>query len=201
MSLTIATRLEEARRGRGEDRIAIVESFGRKLVVVADGAGGVGGGAATAEALCHALTSDVTDFGSWLEQQDAALAAKGTGLAAAVVLSITDDGAIQGVSVGDCEAWIFTENGSVNLTERQVRKPLLGDGAAITVSFTAHIASGTIVIASDGLWKYVSPEGIANAAALRPLETSATELINFARLQSGALQDDIAIVIFEVAST
>src|SRR5437867_1027305 len=60
--LMIATRIEEARRGRGEDRIAIVEAPGRKLVVVADGAGGVAGGARAAESICGAMIGDTSDW-------------------------------------------------------------------------------------------------------------------------------------------
>jgi serine/threonine protein phosphatase PrpC len=48
--LTIAHRVENG--GRGEDRV-LVEQFGsRTLAVVADGAGGTGGGAAAVEMAC-----------------------------------------------------------------------------------------------------------------------------------------------------
>lgn len=199
--LTIATRIEEARSGRGEDRIAVVESSSRRLIVVADGAGGVAGGASAAEAVCGALTDDVSDWASWLEQRDAALAAKSTGLAAVVVLSISDDGAIRGASVGDCEAWVFGRGEAVNLTAGQVRKPLLGDGGAAPVSFTSRMPGGTLVVASDGLWKYIKHARIAELSKMRPLESALAALIDGLRLRNGALQDDVGIVMCDVSGT
>lgn len=196
--LTIATRIEEARRGRGEDRIAIVECPDRKIISVADGAGGVVGGAAAAEAICRALTGDTRDWAAWLTQRDVALAATSTGLAAAVVLSIDVGGVIHGASVGDCEAWVFAADKAVNLTARQFRKPLLGDGGGFPVAFTARVPGGTIVAASDGLWKYMDHERIAEAAALRPLEAVLDALVAGVRLRSGALQDDVGIVVCDV---
>lgn len=194
----ITTRIEASRPGRGEDRIALVETADRTIIIVADGAGGVAGGAAAAEALCRAPTLGASAWSVWLSQQDAALAAKSTGLAAAVILAIDDDGMIHGASVGDCEAWVFTKNEALPLTDQQVRKPLLGDGAALPVNFTARVTEGTVLIASDGLWKYMKPARIAEAAALRPLESAVDALVAGARLPSGAMQDDIAIVIFEM---
>ena len=91
-------------------------------------AGGVAGGANAAETICRAWAHDL-DATSWLRERDAALAAEGTGQAAAIVISIADDGEILGASAGDCEAWIFSHGDATNLTSGQVRKPLLGDGA------------------------------------------------------------------------
>lgn len=194
MGLIVTTRIEEARPGHGEDRITIVEASDRTLILVADGAGGVAGGAAAAEALCRALTSDVEDLAAWLKQQDAQLAEQGIGLAAAVVLSIGNDGTIHGASVGDCEAWLFVQGETLNLTEKQFRKPLLGDGAAVPVSFMGRARGGVIVVASDGLWKYMGSALIATAVK-RWLEWAADKLVNGVRLRSGALQDDVAIAI------
>ena len=42
---------------------------------------------------------------------------------------------------------------------------------------------------------------IAEAAALRPLESVLAALVNGVRLRSGALQDDAAIVVCECART
>ena len=199
--LTIATRIEEARRGRGEDRIAVVESSNGRLIVVADGAGGVAGGANAAEAICRALTADANDWAAWLEQRDAALAASSTGLAAAVVLSISDDGMIRGASVGDCEAWVFGRGEALNLTGGQVRKPLLGDGGAVPVTFTSRVPSGTLIVASDGLWKYMKHARIAELSTMRPLESALAALVDGVRLRSGTLQDDVGIVMCEVSGT
>lgn len=193
--ITLTTRIEEARRGHGEDRIRVVECSGHKVIVVADGAGGVVGGADAAEFVCGSAIGNAESWPAWLAQVDTVLTAKGTGLAAAVVLSITDDGAIRGASVGDCEAWVFGQGKVVDLTAGQSRKPLLGDGGARPVGFTARLEAGAaLIVASDGLWKYVGHARIVEAAALRPLGSAAEALVNGARLRSGSLQDDIAFV-------
>jgi PPM family protein phosphatase len=198
MNLAIATRIEEARRGRGEDRIAIIETSNCKLIAVTDGAGGVVGGARAAESICDALVGDAGDWPTWLSQQDAFLSERATGLAAAVVLSISGEGAIHGASVGDCEAWVFGQGKAVNLTAGQTRKPLLGDGGAVPVSFSSRMSSGTLVVATDGLWKYIKHAHIAAIAMMRPIEAAVATLVEGVRLRSGTLQDDVAIVMCEV---
>lgn len=190
-----AMRVEEARPGRGQDRATVVEVSRLTLVVVADGAGGVGDGAAAADAVCRALTDDA-DWATWLAQRDVDLAARGTGMAAAIALSISDAGDVRGASVGDCEAWVFGDGEAVNLTGCQVRKPLLGDGAVVPTSFIAAGLRGTLVIATDGLWKYLSHRRIAELARTRPLAAAVAALVDGVRLPSGALQDDVAIIVY-----
>jgi serine/threonine protein phosphatase PrpC len=205
-AISIVSRSEEARRGRGEDRIAIIEARDQKLVAVVDGAGGLTGGANASDAICQALTlipegPEGNAWAPWLRRQDEALAAHGTGLAAAVLLSISQSGVIHGASVGDCEAWLFGQGEALCLTAGQIRKPLLGDGAAEPVSFTSQLsAGGTLIVASDGLWKYVGRGRVAEAAAIRPLESALAALVEAVRLRNGALQDDVAIVLCEMKS-
>lgn len=166
----------------------------RTLIAVVDGAGGVAGGVQAAESICRGLADDASDWESWMRKQDGTLAARGTGLAAAVVLSIADDGVIRGASVGDCGAWVI-ERDVADLTSAQVRKPLLGDGHAAPVGFTARWSGGTLIMATDGLWKYLSHALIVEFAARRPLEAALDALVDGVRLPSGGLQDDIAIVL------
>ena len=193
-------RVEEARPGRGQDRATVIDGLHRTLVVVADGAGGVGDGAAAADAVCRALADDA-DWATWLAQRDADLAARGTAMAAAIALSISDAGDVRGASVGDCEALVFGDGEAVNLTGCQVRKPLLGDGAAEPIAFGAPCVRGTLVIATDGLWKYLSGARIAEFARIRPLEAAVAALVDGVRLRSGALQDDVAIVVCALSDT
>jgi len=195
MPRPFAMRVEEARPGRGQDRASVVQDPHRTLIVVADGAGGVGDGAAAADAVCRALADDA-DWATWLAQRDADLAARDTGLAAAIALSISDEGELRGASVGDCEAWVFSDGAPVDLTGPQTRKPLLGDGAAAPTRFVAAGQRGTLVIATDGLWKYLTITRIAELAGTRPLEAAVAALVEGVRLRSGALQDDVAIIVF-----
>ena len=158
-----STRTEEARPGHGEDRIAEIRMPGRTLFVVADGAGGAAGGADAAEAICRATSAYQdwrmpSDWAGWLGRVDYEMSRSRVGLAAAVVIEIWDDGRIVGASVGDCEAWMFGGGAaSRSLTAGQAVKPLLGEGTARPVGFEARLGRGTLLIATDGLWKYMEP--------------------------------------------
>jgi serine/threonine protein phosphatase PrpC len=195
--IVCSTRIDEARRGRGQDRVRLLALERGLFAVIADGAGGLVGGAAAADAICHALVyADSSNREDWLTRRDQMLAgSSSTGCAAAVVVSISEDGTIDGASVGDCEAWIFGQGGPIELTESQHRKPLLGTGAAAPVRFTAHLSNGTLLVASDGLWKYMKHAAIAGMAVIRPLEAAVAALVDGVRLRSGALQDDVAVMI------
>mgnify|MGYP006266481535 CR=1 FL=1 len=203
----LGTRIEEARRGRGEDRIAIVNIDDGIVFVVVDGAGGVGRGAQAADAICRVLEERRStlhmDWRRWLSDRDHELALLG-GQAAAVVVEIRADGSLRGASVGDCEAWIVEEDGRCIhvLTEGQRRKPLLGDGCASTFGFSACLQAGKLVVASDGLWKYVPTAHIVDATlgptgSLRTVDQATLALVDRARLPNGALADDVAVVVCE----
>ena len=199
----VVTRVEEARIGRGEDRIAVLRLRDRTVVVLADGAGGTGGGAAAADRVCTAAVEarqgGICDWAPWLSLLDSEMAARSAGLAAAVVLEILGDGRVSGASIGDCEVWVFGAH-PFCLTYRQARKPLLGDGSASPVAFAYSFGGGTLVAATDGLWKYAGRNEFAEAARRRPLEEAAGALVDAARLPSGALPDDVAVAICEVVS-
>jgi len=184
-----------------QDRAAVVELSESHLVLaVADGAGGLGDGRRAAGAVIQAL-HDRRDRG-WsdvLLGVDGSLARAGIGETTAVVVEVTDE-IIRGAAVGDSAAYIVSGAGVQDLTVRQRRKPLLGSGAAIPVSFECSTWDGRIVLASDGLVKYVARRDIAELALRGSLEEAIVALGNRARLPTGGLQDDIAIVLCEHAS-
>jgi PPM family protein phosphatase len=198
--MQIQLNVQEARAGRGEDRCRVVQLADESLLVaVADGAGGVTGGAAAADAVCQIASS--TDWRTWLKYLDRSTTSRRAadkthpiGLAAAVVLEISH-GVVQGTSVGDCEAWIFNKQEVRSLTCDQIRKPLLGDGDAKLVAFKETLKKGdTLVVATDGLWKYTTIECVAAAVSLHDVLTLPSVLIGLVRLPSQRLQDDVAIV-------
>jgi len=200
--LTFVTSVFEARLGRGEDRVSSLKLPGRDILVVADGAGGVGGGVRAAEGICqslHVLSDDKVNWVEWISARDKALFLNGTGVAAAVVLSITDEGEICGASAGDCEAWIFGRRPPRSLTQNQHRKPLVGEGSAVPVGFSERLTESEIlVVATDGLWKYAKWEKIQSILASAPNsspELTVDALANSVRLKNGGLQDDVAIVV------
>jgi serine/threonine protein phosphatase PrpC len=195
-----ATRTEERTKTRGEDRIVVVSLVDRTVIVVADGAGGTGGGAAAAQAVCDAVTQRCAlvpppSWEAWLTDLDAQMPR--AGLAAAVIAEVRLSGGITGASVGDCEAWVFAGAQQIELTANQVRKPLLGEGQSRPIGFESHVP-GLLVMATDGLWKYAKRDHVVAALAVRPLDAALTALVDATRLRSGALQDDVAIAIYDV---
>jgi serine/threonine protein phosphatase PrpC len=114
---------------------------------------------------------------------------------ATAVIAILVDGQVWGASVGDCEAWLISTSGIVDLTRDQRRKPLLGSGHAIPIGFGPLACTSRLLLGSDGLFKYVPHERIRNLSSSVPLAHAAAVLVDAARLPSGALQDDVAVIV------
>ena len=115
----------------------------------------------------------------------------------ALVAAIADGaGVVDGASVGDCEAWLLGAQGDVlELTRTQQRKPLLGGGGG-AVPFSANLEAGsTLLLGSDGLFKYVPRRAIVAACEAADVDAIAAELVGLPRLSSGQLPDDLGVVV------
>jgi serine/threonine protein phosphatase PrpC len=179
-------------------------------VVVADGAGGSGNGAHAAETVVRRLRewvvtiTDVESESIWtefLEEADAAMSRDPDfGESTAVVLLLAG-GSILGASVGDSEAWFFDEEGRANdLTAHQRRKPLLGGGEARPVAFATRREEGTLVVGTDGLFKYTTIKNLQ--ATIRdggPPGAIGRRLVDLVRMPGDGLQDDVGIVVCRVS--
>ena len=180
----------------GDDRAEVFSRPHGHLLVLADGAGGTSGGAAAAEAvLAGALTffpNSSSDCVRFLQDLDQKLTTVGQSTAVALVLT---DSEVLGASVGDSSAWLVGPLDVTDLTQHQKPKPLLGSGNAIPIGFGPLPFVGRVLIGSDGLFKYVSHDRIATLARGVPFADAAAGLVAAARLRSGALQDDIAVVV------
>jgi len=75
----------------------------------------------------------------------------------------------------------------------------LGEGTVRPVGFEARLGRGTLLMATEGLRKYMDRARITKAASIRPLEAACTALVGGVRLKGGTLQDDIALVLAELA--
>jgi PPM family protein phosphatase len=199
--LTVAHRVENGERG--EDRVH-VEHFGsRTLAVVADGAGGTGGGATAAAMACSFAaqrlrtksTGTAENWARCLYEVDRALIQTG-GQCTAVIVEISE-GSVFGASVGDSGARMIHGNAIVDLTENQHRKPLLGSDEAMPMGFGPIELSGRLLIATDGLFKYATESEIALRATRVSVNEAVASLIEGVRLRSGALQDDVGIILIE----
>jgi len=178
-----------------EDRAAVFTRDAGLVVALADGAGGSRGGAAAAQAIVDAVRdADDTDWTTLMLRVDDAFAVTG-GETTAVVLALDGD-AVVGASVGDSGAWWIDDQGIIDLTEKQIRKPLIGTGESSPFAFRLRgLERGTLLVASDGLWKYAKADDIARVARTADLAAAAAGLVDLVRLPTGTLQDDVAIVL------
>lgn len=189
-----------------EDRVGVIERDDLLVVYVADGAGGLAGGAA-ASAL---FEEHAVSFASPFNQQDRELLVrfpfgvtditlrqKGIGETTGVIIVVSAAEGIIGASAGDSEAWVVSGDRFDDLTAGQPRKRL-GSGKSVfgvdPVMFRRSSFTGALVVGTDGLFKYASPHRVSSLALLPP-EEACRELTNAVRLQSGALHDDVGIVV------
>ena len=184
-----------------QDRVAVFVRGEDLVAVVADGAGGTSGGAEAAALVVDHVRrvvegdANLREPGLWRRVLlDASLAAEAVGQSTAVVI-----GPGQGASVGDSEAWLIKSDRMIDLTEGQPRKPLLGGGFAEPAIFAVNVSVGDVLLlATDGLFKYVNRERICELARRQPL--SPEGLVQAARLPSGGLQDDVGIVLIALGA-
>lgn len=191
------TTLTERYRSRCEDRVSVINDGDRTVIIVADGAGGVGSGDLAAESVIHEVTSGYSEIHSaddWtnlLRQIDSRISA---GESTAVVVDIRPYG-IAGASVGDSQAWIIKDGRIENLTADQVRKPLLGSGQTTPVGFTHPPLDGLMIVATDGFCDYAKPNDVIRLASESDYYEISRKCIDLVRLPSGDLWDDIGIVV------
>jgi hypothetical protein len=172
------------------------------LLVLADGAGGLSGGAEAAEFVIQQVKTEIGSaalsaeaLGNLLSSVDQKMAVIGAYGETTCVLAAVSESDIVGASVGDSGAWIISESGVDNITANQHRKPFIGSGRVNPVGFSRGPLHGTLLVASDGLLKYSSPARISAAALSLDLEKAVRNLVGLVRLPSGTLPDDVSILL------
>jgi serine/threonine protein phosphatase PrpC len=184
-------------RGAGQDRAGIFDGEDGLAIVLADGAGGTGNGAVAAQAIVDAvgaIASAQHDWCALLSSLDRDRSRLGHGESTAVIVAITE-GIVSGASVGDSGAWLVSGTETIDLTEAQHRKPLVGGGCVPYRIPLVKLGDGLLLVASDGLLRYARRADIVRIARGPDLATAAQALIDFVRLRSGALQDDVSVVL------
>jgi PPM family protein phosphatase len=189
-------------RTDSEDRTGFWRTKYGHLIMVADGMGGRRGGAIASE---FVLTG-VAAYAKWpafpspqalcnlFRQIDLdSVKVPGMGETTGAVCALSDRG-ISGAAVGDSATWWVTGNTLSILTTEAYPKPWLGSGIAKPIPFFAPDEPGTLLLMTDGVWKYAPQDLLIEWA--RTLEVSAlpAKFIDAAKLRSGQLQDDAAIV-------
>ncbi|HEY4177752.1 MAG TPA: SMI1/KNR4 family protein [Kofleriaceae bacterium] len=183
-------------RAEGQDRATVVYIDGGVVIALADGAGGTLRGGQAADVVIAAIEERPTAEAELVlnELDDPAVMG---GETTAVIATVSRD-RVRGASVGDSVAWVIAAD-VIELTKGQRRKPLLGGGCT-PVSFDRSITpTATLVIASDGLARYAKLDDIARAVRGMDLSAAAGALLELVRLPTGALQDDVSIVLCRVA--
>jgi hypothetical protein len=198
--MKVVTRLES--NGRGENRVMVEHADGRTLIVVADGAGGTGNGAAAAEMACSMVagvfrrgTMSTDSWTAELSAIDRNLLTAARGGQTTVVAVEIEGGEVRGASVGDSGCWAIDSLGFVELTSSQNRKPLVGTGAAMPTGIGPTTLPARLLVATDGLLKYCPRAEIDRIAVTGTVEGAVEGLISKVRLPSGKFQDDVAIAL------
>lgn len=191
-------------RSRCEDQVDTFEHLGATIAIVADGAGGIGGGFEAASTTVSVIRAQVTrrdepatpaSLTAALIHADAVLertfmCGESTGLVVVIC-----EGMVFGASVGDSEAVLADAGVVTDLTANQRRKPLLGSGSAMPVSFDPVPFRGMLVAGTDGLFKYCVRKAVADILSANDGKPVVGRLVSAVRLPSGALRDDVGIVV------
>ena len=188
--------LVQAYRSRCEDRVDVIDQGERTIIVVADGAGGVGNGDVAAESVLREVRSiyhRIETAEQWqdaLRQFDFSISA---GESTVVVVDLHSDFII-GASVGDSAAWIIDDGRIIDLTSRQVRKPLLGSHEARPVAFSHQALSGVLIVGTDGFFDYAKREAVPPTVSQCDFFAIPRTCLEMVRLPSGDLWDDVGLV-------
>lgn len=188
-------------RKNSEDRLSVIQLGDGWVIAVADGTGGISGGAQAAELFIAGVERfarddrGIGDPAAWvdlLEAIDAEIdASPSGGETTGVALAVTSTGHLVGASCGDGRAWFMTRDTAHELTSNQRRAPRLGTGRAVVEPFSSH-AYGTLVIGTDGLFDYVAIDAIRSSVAHG---ADAEALIALVRDRHRILPDDVAVVV------
>lgn len=184
-----------------QDRVCVRRFDDRVVLMLADGAGGRGGGAEAADLAIEVISQ----FASGLHSEDACTAAlyrahsivqknPQAGETTAVV-AVAKGHQVFGASIGDSGAWIVGDDSVDELSARQNRRPFLGSGDAIPVGFSRPDFEGTLLVASDGLLRYAARDMICWTIRKSSFDVVCKELVRLVRYPSGALPDDVGIAL------
>lgn len=202
---------------RNEDILQVQKLPGHEgfLCALADGQGGQIGAARAAGVACHSVIEHALSLpvpkllapANWiqiLESADQAVSNdRQAGLTTLVAFCLVPN-LICGGSCGDSAAALVLGNDERTiLTERQRKNPPVGSGGASFTWFARKLGgTWTVLVMSDGVWKFASMQAVMNSAREKHGDEIIRDLLNKCRLPgSDALQDDFTLAIFHGSST
>jgi serine/threonine protein phosphatase PrpC len=185
-----------------QDRGLVIDDGPQVVLCVADGAGGRSGGAEASSLAVELVRQNASQLSNAdscaevLRNMDAVIAKDSIGGETTCALVIVTSEEVFGASVGDSGVWIIPEDGDhMDITQGQQRKPFVGSGSAWPVSFRLPRQIGYLLLATDGLLKYTSAERIVAACREHAPDVAAQRLVELVRYPSGALPDDVTIIL------
>lgn len=197
--------LTAAGNPENQDRGLVVIDGQQIVLCVADGAGGRGGGAEAATMAVEFIRQNTSllvtaeTCAEALRKMDAVIAKDAVAGETTCALAVVTSEEIFGASVGDSGVWLIPKNGShLDLTHAQQRKPFIGSGSAWPVSFQRPRQAGCLLLATDGLLKYTSAERVTAGCREHSADVAAQRLIELVRYPSGALPDDVTVIVSEI---
>lgn len=185
-----------------QDRGLVLQDGPRMVLCVADGAGGRSGGTEASSMAVELVQQNASQLinanacEEVLRRIDETIAKNPIAGETTCALAIVTPEEIFGASVGDSGIWIIPPEGMhVDLTCGQQRKPFIGSSGAWPVQFRCPLQRGTLMLATDGLIKYTSADRIVETCRQSSMEAAAQRLAELVRYASGALPDDITLIL------
>lgn len=179
-----------------QDRIKIISDEGRKIICIADGAGGTGDGSRAAEYVIKEVERSYRFVQRPLDWRGILIGIDQNipnGEAAAIILDLKQ-GSATVACVGDCEAWAIFDSSIIRLSDGQHRKPLLGARNAVPFVKEFGELHKPLIVGTDGFFKYVKAESVPRVVLGEQFFEIPRKLADLVRLRNGGLQDDLAIV-------
>jgi serine/threonine protein phosphatase PrpC len=175
--------------------------------VLADGQGGRSGGQTAARTACHATwqalaalsprdRSSPSSVCGALVAADRAVCAEPTAGFTTLIGLLVEDGWLCGASNGDSLVLLLDQGTVIDLTRGQAKNPPVGSGNAdIRPIGFALTEPWALLVASDGVWKYVGLDTLAALLRDHRGQDLLDHALAAARLPGSArLQDDFTLV-------
>lgn len=183
-----------------QDRADVFARGEAAVLVVADGAGGMGDGGAAADLVLDRVREAVLDeeldllspprWSSLLLELAPAMARVGE---TTVVIVVLVPGMLVHASAGDSEAWLV---GADTVTRLGATSPRLGSGREAPQVGARGPLRERLVVATDGLFRHAPRDGILRVARGEKFGAVADALV---ALADGS--DDVAVLVAESGST
>lgn len=179
-----------------QDRADIFARGETAVLVVADGAGGVGDGTSAADLVLDRVRAAVLDAGfdllaparwtTFLKELGAAVKRAGESTIVVVVLA---PGMLLHASAGDSEAWLVLADDVAKLTRST---PRLGSGRESPDVGVRGAWEGRVVIATDGLFRHAPHDEL-----VRIVRTERFGRVGDALVALAGSADDVAVLVAE----